>query len=406
MLITENARGSITLANGTTYTIDNTNICGDLTISKQCVSGSGFELGGVCSAQLQMTVKIQAVSRYQLIGAVISLEIFKGNQWYNFGIYNVTSASRYKDIITISASDSMVVMDNSAYGEDERNHKLSLIAEFVKTARSPFEILSYIVETAGLELSQTQEEIETMPNGTLNTILCQEISTDCPRDWLSWISEYLSGFAYVDENGKIAIKQFESVPTATITAEEIQSDSSDVADFQILLARVGVVNYDKTWGYWYYTENDGKPNTINIDLSENLFAQGRHFLTHNSMDMMENIFDTIDLIEYRPFTATVHSDKIFNLGQCIEIEDCDGSLHKTVITHINFTLNGGWQLKCTGEDTRLLANTKSRTALKRQTELLQAKIEEAKGVNITQAEFDTLLGAGKLIENRIYNIIG
>ena len=403
----QDIRGTIKLQSGDVIEFTSDNVYGDVVIYSQCVKGSGFSLGSVCSAECNMTFILNGISRYNVIGAAVSIEIADNSgNWHKAGIYNVVSATRYYNNITVKAVDNMIFLDKQAYTVDENSRKLSQIAEYLKTQRTIYEALKYTVEIAGLLLGNTQEEIEAFKNAEFSTMVFQEVDTDCPRDWLSWIAEFLGGFAYADENGKIRIKQFEITPTATIYQSEIQSDTSDIADFTIKLARVGIVTYNKSWGYHYSIENDGKPNTINIDLSDNIISQGMHYIYLYSMNVLKNIYNAVASIPYRPFNATVHSDDVFNLGQCISIEDYDGQIYNTVITNITYTLNGGYQLKCAGEDTRLLADTKRRTALKRESEKLQMKINEAKGMDLTQSALDQLEADGKLTEGMTYYVKG
>ena len=267
--------------------------------------------------------------------------------------------------------------------------------------------MKYIVETAGgLQLAHTQAEIEAMPNGFQSTVVFQDdIRTNCPRDWLAWCAEFLGGFAYADENGKIAIKQFETLPSVTVQKSEIQADTADIADFTLKLASVSVEVFDGGSGSVYNAANDGKPNSIYIDLSDNIIAQGKHYIALNSMDVLGYVYGAVKNVPYRPFQATVHINDILKTGQCIQIQDNDGDFYSTVITHNTWTLCGGQQIKCAGEDTRLLADTKSRTALKRQSEKLETMIKNI-SKNITQSEFDQLEADGKLVEGQTYNIIG
>lgn len=319
----------------------------------------------------------------------------------------MTSSSRYRDMITVSASDNLIWLDKSAYGTDENDRKINLIAEYLKTQRTIYEALKYVVEDIGGQiLAQSQEEIEAMPNGTINTIVFQDITADCPRDWLSWIAETLGGFAYADSVGKIAIGQFETLPTATIQNDSIQADTSDIADFTILLTGVRMSEvWDGSSGSAWYSERDGKPNSIYIELSDNWIVQGKHYLYGNAMDILIALRDdVIDEIPYRPFNATVHSDEMYHIGQCIQIQDMDGDFYSSVITHHSWTLNGGQKIECAGSDTRLLADTKKRTALKRESEKLQSKIELAKGTDVTEEELAQLEADGKLIEGQVYYI--
>lgn len=405
-VINEDVKMHIEFTDETTADINSADISDGFSLFSQCVSGMGFELGAVCSANLETTFKLQGVNRYKMLGAVIKPQIFKGGEWKNAGVFNVTSSSRYRDMITVSASDNLIWLDKSAYGTDENSRKINLIAEYLKTQRMIYEALKYVVEDIGGQiLAQSQEEIEAMPNGTINTIVFQDITADCPRDWLSWIAETLGGFAYADSDGKIAIGQFETLPTATIQNDCIQADTSDIADFTILLAGVRMSEvWDGSSGSVWFTERDGKPNSIYIELSDNWIIQGKHYLSGNAMDILSGINSVISAIPYRPFNATVHSDTMYHIGQCVQIQDVDGDFYSSVITHHSWTLNGGQKIECAGSDTRLLADTKKRTALKRESEKLQSKIKLAMGETATEEELSQLESDGHLIEGMVYYI--
>ena len=404
----EYVKGTIKLQTGEVIEFDTADICGDVTISSQCVNGSGFSLGAVCAAEMRATFIISGMNRYAMLGAVITLERSADMQnWEKCGVYNVTLPSRYYDNISVTAYDNMIWLDKSAFGTDENERKINLIAEYLKTQRTIYQALKYVVEDIGGQtLAQSQEEIEAMPNGTISTIVFQDITADCPRDWLSWIAETLGGFAYADSDGKIAIGQFETLPTATIQNNEIQADTSDIADFTILLTGVRMSEvWDGSSGSAWYSERDGKPNSIYIELSDNWIVQGKHYLYGNAMDILISLRDNvIDSIPYRPFNATVHSDEMYHIGQCIQIQDMDGNFYSSVITHHSWTLNGGQKIECAGSDTRLLADTKKRTAIKRESEKLQSKIKLAMGETATEEELSQLESDGHLIEGMVYYI--
>ncbi len=406
-MITEDVKAEIIFTDGTSISVSSAGITGNFSISSQAVSGQGFELGSVCSAQLSATFKILGVNRYKMLGAVIKPQIFKGGEWHNAGAFNVTSASRCRDMITVSASDNLILLDSVAYTESEAGEKINLIAEYLTTPHTIYETLKYIVENVGGQiLAHTQSEIEAMPNGSKSTIVFQDVSTDCPRDWLSWIAETLGGFAYADSDGKIAIGHFETIPTTVIENDSIQADTADIADFTILLVGVRITEvWDGSGGAVWFSDRDGKPNSIYVELSDNWIVQGQNYIDRYSMDVLTNLNSTISDIPYRPFNASVHSDMLYHIGQCVKIQDTDGNFYNSVITNHIWTLNGGQKIECAGSDTRLLADTKRRTAVKRESEKLQSKIKLAMGTDMTQSDFDSLADSGKAIEGQTYYII-
>ncbi|HAS78688.1 MAG TPA: hypothetical protein DCS38_03035, partial [Ruminococcus sp.] len=176
-----------------------------------------------------------------------------------------------------------------------------------------------------------------------------------------------------------------------------------IADFTLKLASVSIVSFDGGSGSVYSPSNDGKPNSIYIDLSDNWIVQGKNYLELNSMDVLGNVYGAVKNVPYRPFQATVHINSILKTGQCIQIQDNDGDFYSSVITHHTWTLNGGQQIKCAGEDTRLLADTKSRTAMKRQSEKIETMIKNI-GRDVTQTELDQLVTDGKIVDGQTYYV--
>lgn len=405
MIITETAEITIKFDDAN---IDDVVVRGDdisrLSVSSQAVSGMGFEIGAVCSAILEGEIHLHNVNKYRLYGAELTLRICKNNVWHNIGIFNVTFVNRNRDVYNISASDNLVWTDKSAFDADTG---IKYITNYLSSSKSIYQLLRYVVvDICGLEMAQTQAEIEAMPNGTISTKVFQDVYADTPRDWLSWIAEALSGFVYADENGKIAIGHFGTQAEYTVTNNIIQSDSCDIADFEILLAGVFMMEcWNGDYGKEWYVERDGKPNSINIELSDNWIVQGKHYIYGTAMDVIHDIFTTVSAIPYRPFNAVVHTDTMLHIGQCIDIEDDEGNMFTSVITHHSWTLNGGQKIECAGSDTRLLADTKKRTALKRESEKLSSKIENAKGIPVADEEALRQIEAdGHLIEGMVYYV--
>ena len=105
MIINEDVKADIFFSDDTSISVSLADTTGSFSIGSQAVSGQGFELGAVCSSQLSATFEIAGMNRYKMLGAVIKPQIFKDGQWQNAGVFNVTSSSRYRDMITVSASD-------------------------------------------------------------------------------------------------------------------------------------------------------------------------------------------------------------------------------------------------------------------------------------------------------------
>lgn len=404
MVITEKIIATVTLSDGSNFTLTESDIF-SASISKQCVSGTGFEFGGVCASTLNMEFKSSLTNRYCLIGAIIKLSIYKNSTWQNFGVYNVTSATRWKNNFTVAGSDNMIWLDKSVYSTDENSHKINEITIRMSSAVTIYRALQIIVEeVGGLQLAQSESEISLLSPmcGNLSTIIFQEVTTDCPRDWLYWIAQFLSGFAVADNDGKIAIRKFSTIPTAIITQNMVQQETTDIADFTLALVGARMEVWDTTMGAVWYPDLENQPNSIFLDVSDNWLIQGKHYLYGNAMDILSDMTSTISDIPYRPFSATVHSNEIYELGQCIQIQDDTGAYYNSVITHYSWSLLGGQTIKCSGEDTRLLADTKRRTQLKRIEERLITKMNNL-SINVqSEDELKSLASQEKLITGTIY----
>lgn len=402
MVLYERATANIELANKTIFSVTESDML-DASISSQCLPNFGFSFGGVCSSTLDMTFISSLTNRYQLVGAKVTFFIYKSSEWQQIGVFNVTSASRWRDKFTISASDNMIWLDKSVYSTDENLHKINEITSRLMSTVTIYQALYSIVhEVSGLELSQSQNEIEALPNGDLSTIVFQEVTTDCPRDWVSWVAEFLCGFAIADQNGAIKIEQFETSPTAVITQNIIQSETTDIADFMMSLVGARMEVWDTTMGAVWYPDLENLPNSIFLDVTENWLIQGKHYLHGQSMDILDNMTSVIGRIPYRPFSATVHSDVLYHLGQCVQIQDYDGNYYNSIITSYNWSLKGGQNIKCDGEDTRLLADTKRRTQIKRTEEKLVTKMKNL-NINVqSENEIKALAEQGKLVPGTVY----
>lgn len=409
-IIEERARTIISVLGGDTIEAELISV----SVSSQAVSGSAFTPGGVNSSQCTMQCMIDNVNPYSLVGSIATLMVYKQGEWTQHGIYNVSSCKRHRNVYNITASDNMILLDVNAF-ESSGGLKSNRISSYLQTARQPYDILAYILEIADLTLGNSREEVETMPNGTKWIELPDSDNKDGNvRDWLSWICEIMSGFAYADADGTIKIGHFENEPSDTIGNADIVLDNSDIADFVANNFNIELTSYDDWW--WQdITVTDERETLIGIDLSDNPLAQGVYFVScyssssHDEIvekmyDFLGQMWDAIGNLQVRPCDIKVASDKMYRIGQCITVQNPDGNYADTLITSHSWTLGQPQQIKCVGEDTRLISLTRQRSALKRTAESLATSIETAKGTSVTQHDFDLLEEQGKLIEGKVYYV--
>lgn len=409
-IIEERARAIISVLDGNTIEADIIS----LSVSSAAVSGSAFSVGAVTSTQCNLQIKLENVNPYNLIGSTINLSVYKNGEWFEYGIYNISSCKRYKTIYTISACDNMVFFDVSAW-RDVGGQKINHIAQFLRERRSPYQLLYVLCDLASVELANTQEEVEAMPNGTQEICIYTESHKNANvRDWLAWIAEILAGFAFINNQGKLEIRQFEMFSTAEFDEGNVVLDSSDVADYMADKFCIMLTGYDDWW-FKSYTVTTERETLIEIDLTSNPLALGVYYIVRQDYTadediiqhmygFLNNIWGAIGNLMLRPCNLKIASDIMCHAGQCITVPNTDGNMVNVLVTSHTWSLGEPQTIKCVGEDTRLISLTRQRSGLTRTAEELETGIETAKGISITQHDFNVLEDKRQLIEGQVYYI--
>lgn len=147
--------GTITTSDKKTYEFGNGDIVkGSGYISRQCCGNSEIELGSVYAAELGISLFCD-IDRYTLDDAEIKLWFHllldDGNtESIPMGVFYVAEANRRIKTLELKAYDGMLNLDKSF------NKGLS--------SAYPYEFLSLLSKACHVELAQTKEEIEALPN--------------------------------------------------------------------------------------------------------------------------------------------------------------------------------------------------------------------------------------------------
>lgn len=414
MYITENLKGTIYLPNGQNINFTENDIIGNsVSVSSQCMSDTSFSLGGVYSSQLSITIRLEGTNSYNVIGSKIKIytKYSSETDYVLRGVFWITSASRCRNIYTLSGSDMITWLDTGTYNssQDVQNYVYSYLRQ--QNSNTLSTCMGDICEAVNVILKNSQTDrifFEWNHNTTVNnnpeesdtsypgfclpdTARVGENDTKDPRDYASWIAVTACGFIDVTNNpidrgkdgneenpmmhdGKkvdcaIKIGQFETEPTDEIPFSSIENDTLDIADFTINSFKVFFeLNYlDKNNSeHWAYGDNGTSSSGI-VDLSDNPFVQAYFFNNdkigdnYNCMLVIHNIFDRLNHLKIRPFSLKCHTEKRFKLGQCITIEDETGRKLQSTITKMKWYFRGGCELGCAGEDNRILHDTVRRT---------------------------------------------
>jgi len=391
MFVEEHARLEILLPGETEWRniSENDIIQNSLSVTSKCMDDSSFSLGGVYSAQLSAKIHLDNADTYRLTGAKIEVYSNYDNDSEQLrGIFWVTSVSRAKNIYTISASDSLIWLDSTSYDDSSRGENViyNKLASDVGDLGYKF---GQIIETVNMILDSENQLafyddsgiVNYLPGGigycVLPADMVGEISTKNPRDYVSWIAEIACGFVYVDYsagNAEIHIGQFGEEVSDEITADEIELNSCEIADFTLSFQRVYTDIYDGSSGSVYNDNTDG----ITVDISDNPFKDGHwQYNDGSAMDILENIYGKLcgnDTncygLPFRPFKLRCHCKKYFQPGQKIMLPDGNASW----ITSVKWQFRGGYTLSCAGKDTRVLYSSARRSKSAKVRDLAYTKV--------------------------------
>lgn len=401
MYIDEQVQGTIYFVDGTSFQFDTNDIIDDdISILQQATADDSFSVGSTYSDTINMTIRINKITNsYDIIGSRIVLKSKYGSEekYILRGVFWVTSASKYKNIYTITGSDAITWLDTIPYldqtyvdnnGKEYNNLVYAYMFRDINGLNAKLQgiadAVNWYLSNNNVNISRISSYSNTILNdrptasgGYRETFYCVlpkedvgENANPCPRDYAGWLSQIACGFlkcTYLenDETPYISIGQFETSPTETLKWQNFEENTLEIASFTINCCQVYVEIYNGTLGSTTITNKN--TNSFTIDLTGNAFVDGHWEYRensegdHNAMDILNNIANFIVNVPIRPFSGTYHGEKRFYLGQCVTLVDENGKTCNTILTKIQWNFRGGYELKCAGKDNRILFDSARRT---------------------------------------------
>lgn len=332
--------GTITTSDKKTYEFGNEDIVkGSGYISRQCCGDSEIELGSVYAAELGISL-FCAIDRYTLDGAEIKL-------WFHLllddgstesipmGVFYVAEANRRIKTLELKAYDGMLNLDKAF------NKGLS--------SSYPYEFLSLLSKACHVELAQTKEEIEALPNGTELLGIYQDNDIESWRDFLYYLAQTLGCFAVIDRYGKLSLTSYGSTPTMAIDIRH--RFSSSFSDFVTRYTAVSSTN-KKTETAEYYAKDPDDGLTMNLGVNPLL----QFGLEETRKRIINTILDVVSTVEYVPFDSETIGNPALDLGDVLRFTGGHADETKrSAITSIYTKINGKQTVKCVGKNPRLAA---------------------------------------------------
>ena len=315
---------------------DSNIISGTLTRS---ISGESLEVGTVYSSQLSLEVDLPSVSRYELYGCEIELNMTLdgATDTVPMGVFTITEALQSASKITITAFDSMIKFDDVTFNPSSYTS--------IQTA---YNWLNAMCTACGVTLGNTSAQIGVLPNG-LRKVGYADVVSDVTswRDVLGYLTAFLGGYAYIGRDDKLYIGSYSSASSDTVPSNF--RFTSNLSDFRTTYD--GLTAIYKGDGVQEYVSNSNSGGIV-LNLGVNPFLQITD--QSNRLDALQEIIDAWDGIYYVPYDSDMPLMPQYDPGDVLTFTDNQaGAYDIGAITEITYNIGGTMHVLCSGDNPRL-----------------------------------------------------
>ena len=330
--------GKITTAAGAEYPFDQEDIVkGSGYITAQCCGNSEIELGSVYAAEMGISLFLD-IDRYTLEGAkaelTYHLRLADGTyEAVPMGIFEVSEANRTAHVLELKAYDYMLRFDRDFNG--------------FETIGTAYGMMVLCSTACGVELAQSQAEIEALPNGSELLSIYPENDIETYRDVLYFTAQVLGGFFCVNRDGKLEFRQYRNTPVMEILQKH--RFSSSFSDFVTRYTAVSSTNQrTQTAEYYALEEDDG----LTMNLGVNPLLQ--FGLEETRAELCRNILTSLSAVNYVPFDSDTIGNPALDLGDVLTFSGGQADSRQiTCVTSFTLKIGGRQSLKCVGKNPRL-----------------------------------------------------
>ena len=336
--------GRITTKGGAVYPFGYEDIVkGSGYISAQCCGSAEIELGTVYAAEMGVTLFSQ-IDRYTLDGAKVELFYHLrvedgGFEEVPMGIFEVSEANRTAHCLELKAYDYMLRFEKSFNG--------------FESVGNAWAFLELCCKACGVEMENTQGEIEGMPNGRELLSIYPENDIGTYRDVLFFVGQVLGGFFCINRRGRLELRKYGAEPVLEVQGRH--RFSSSFSDFITRYTAVSSTNLrTQTAEYYGLDVDDG----LTMNLGVNPLLQ--FGLEETRRQLCGNILADLAAVNYVPFDSSTIGNPALDLGDVLTFTggQADGE-QMTCITSFHCRIGGRQSLKCVGKNPRL-AQAKSK----------------------------------------------
>lgn len=296
-------------------------ILNSFNISGRATEESDTKIGGVYLGEMEMTLKpsfLEKIPRDEYKGKEVSVSIgllvddgINDAEWVDIpcGVYTLQTPKISKQGISVSGYDHMKKLDKKF--------------DIDQTFGTIWNYLNYVSQSCDVGLGNTQEEIESLPNGLEILSLHENNDVETFRDLVYWLAQTAGCFACADREGNIALKKF-GLETDIIFDSQHRDNDVVFSGYVTKWTGVSFIDIDTQMTRYYGLQVD---DGLTMNLGANPLLQ------LGSADAVQRrrvaVLNAVSQIRYTPFSMGSARDPIFDLGDEINFQgglsgDCVG----------------------------------------------------------------------------------
>ena len=317
--------GTLTTTSGAEYPLNDSNIIKDsLYVTNQIVNNSKLCFGAVYAGECGLVIN-STIDRYSLFGATVELNFLLQledgtDESLALGVFNVDTPERIGSKIKLTAVDNMSKFDVSV-NEDVNG--------------TWYELVSYIANKCGVELAQTQEELEALHvNATNQTYTIQQDKIDTYRDALSYLCMVICANATIDNTGKLKIVQY-AITSCDSNNKNTRLNNCKFSDYTTRYAGVKA-RFIANENYAPYEASNPDIKGLTLDMGDIPIVGGTVESKH---DTVNAIMETLTQIAYVPATLYTSSNPAYELGDMITCENVNNTSHSVNVYVMKYEYN-------------------------------------------------------------------
>lgn len=328
------------------YDFDENNIGkGTFSLANQCSGNDNVEIGTVYAAVLSMTLIGMDIERYSLQKSVLTprheLRTDNGYEPIPLGVFTVKEANWTMNGVEIKAYDNMVKLDKSCS---------------IKTMQgSIYTFLSMAAYACQIELAQSEDYIQSLPNGDIELTVFVDNDIETWRDLVAWCAQTTGTFAVMNREGRLELRTYGTDPVDEINYDR-RITGSKFSDFETRYTGMSIVNIsEKSTTYYNVLPDDG----LTYNLGSNPLLQT------GFEDVLEQqrraVLDALTVIEYVPFEVSMICPPAYDLGDIVVFKNgiADGD-KISCITQFDWKYGNDYSIKGVGQNPEL-ASARSKT---------------------------------------------